>query len=206
MCSRVFLLSFIFLFINYFPSVSQVNNCDLKKDKDGIKVYTCPSDTSKFRSLVAKFELENITFTELERFLWNVDNYVNWQYNMVEASLLQKTDNQSIIYRSVVDAPWPVQNREMIVQLSVNKNLGPDQLVFSMHTVPTEYPIHEDLVRVPFSQASWTVKQVKNKLLVTYQLNIDPGGYVPPMLVNLAMAEGPYESFRTLKKLLEIKN
>ncbi len=205
MSLKSFLHSFIFVLIAYLPSVSQIKNCDLKKDEEGIKVYTCPSDTSKFRSLVAEFELENISFAELERFLWNVDNYVNWQYNMVSASLVKKVDEQSIIYRSEVDAPWPVQNREMIVQLSVNKKLDPDQLAFSMHTVPTDYPLQEDLVRVPFSQASWTVKQVKNKLVVTYQLTIDPGGYIPPLLVNLAMAEGPYESFLNLKKLLEKK-
>jgi len=206
MCSRLFLLSFIFLLITYFPSVSQVNNCDLKKDKDGIRVYTCPSDISKFRSLLAEFTIENTSFEDLQKFLWNVDNYVNWQYNMVEASLLQKTDNQSIIYRSVVDAPWPVQNREMIVQLSFRKTEKTDQLFFTMQSVATDYPLSDDLVRVPYSQASWTVKRVNTTLAVTYQLNIDPGGYVPPMLVNLAMAEGPYESFRKLKKLLEKKN
>lgn len=206
MCSRLFLLSFIFLLITYFPSVSQVNNCDLKKDKDGIKVYTCPSDTSKFRSLLAEFTIENTSFEDLQKFLWNVDNYVNWQYNMVEASLLQKTDNQSIIYRSVVEAPWPVQNREMIVQLSFRKTEKTDQLFFTMQSVATDYPLSDDLVRVPYSQASWTVKRVNTTLAVTYQLNIDPGGYVPPMLVNLAMAEGPYESFRKLKKLMEKKN
>ncbi len=204
---RLTLFIAIFLvLLNYLPGQSQTKNCDLKIDKDGIKVYTCRSDTSKFRSLITEFTLENITFEELQAFLWKVDNYVNWQYNMVDAILLKKVNEQSIIYRSEVDAPWPVQNREMIVQLSVNNNLGPDQLSFSMHTVSTDYPLSEDLTRVPYSQATWTVKRVKNKLFVTYQLNIDPGGYIPPMLVNLAMAEGPYESFHNLKNLLEKKN
>ncbi len=197
---------FLLAYLSYCVTHGQSTPCDLKKDKDGIKVYTCHSDTSKFRSLIAEFVLENITFEELHAFLWEVDNYTNWQYNMVTASLLKRVDEQSIIYRSEVDAPWPVQNREMIVQLSVNKNLGPDQLSFSMHTVSTDYPLNEGLTRVPYSQATWTVKRVKNKLFVTYQLNIDPGGYIPPMVVNLAMAEGPYESFRNLKRLLEKKN
>ena len=199
------LLSFFFCFFTSFSAHSQGKECDLRKDKDGIKVYTCHSDTSKFRSLIAEFVLENITFEELQGFLWKVDNYVNWQYKMVEASLLKKVDEQSIIYRSEVDAPWPVQNREMIAQLTVNKNLDSDKRVFSMHTIPTDYPLEEGLTRVPYSQATWTVKRLNNKLFVTYQLNIDPGGYIPPMLVNLAMAEGPYESFRNLKNLLEKK-
>ena len=205
MSFRLFLFSFLFLIIHSLPSAGQTQRCDLKKDKEGIKVYTCPSDTSKFRSLIAEFVLEDITFVELKIFLWNVDNYVNWQYNMTEATLLKKVDEQSIIYRSEIDAPWPVQNREMIVQLSVNQTLGPDQLAFSMHTVSIDYPLNKDLTRVPFSQATWTVNRVKNKLFVTYQLNIDPGGYIPSMLVNLAMAEGPYESFYNLKKLLAKK-
>lgn len=177
--------------------------CDLKKNKDGIKVYTCKTDSSKFRSLIAEFVLEEVSFEELQEFLWNVNNYVNWQYNMVSATLLKKMDDQSIIYRSEVDAPWPVENREMIVQLAVDKNSAPDQRSFIMHSVSYDYPEDEEVTRVPYSEARWTVKKTDNTLFVTYQLNIDPGGYVPPVLVNLAMAEGPYESFRNLKKLIK---
>jgi hypothetical protein len=36
-------------------------------------------------------------------------------------------------------------------------------------------------------------------------MNIDPGGYVPPFLINIAMADGPHESFSSLKKLIEHK-
>lgn len=182
---------------------SQSLPCDLKKDKDGIKVYTCKTDSSKFRSLVAEFELENVSFEELRHFLWNVTNYSNWQYNMVSSTLLKKVDDTAIIYRSEVDAPWPVENREMIVQLNALKDTANNQRTFTMHTVPFPYPETDALTRVPYSEARWTVKKVATKLYVRYELNIDPGGYVPPMLVNFAMAEGPYESFRNLKKLIE---
>lgn len=184
---------------------SQPGPCDLKKEKDGIKVYTCKTDTSKFRSLIAEFALEDVSFEELQAYLWDVDNYVNWQYNMVSATLLKKMDDQSIIYRSVVDAPWPVENREMIVRLAVDKSPSADERSYTMHSVSHDYPESEDLTRVPYSEAKWTVKKAGNTLLVTYQLNIDPGGYVPPVLVNLAMAEGPYESFHNLKNLLKKK-
>ncbi len=199
------IFTFLIFLLLSIDTQGQTTPCDLRKDKDGIKVYTCPSDSSKFRSLRAEFVLENISFETLESFLWDVNNYPKWQYNMVSATLLKKIDDTAIIYRSEVDAPWPVQNREMIVQLSVNRNLGKDKLIFSMHSVLYPYPLDENLTRIPYSKASWQVRNVNNTLIVTYTLHIDPGGYVPPMLVNLAMAEGPYESFRSLKKLLENK-
>jgi len=184
------------------PAYSQVSNCNLKRDKDGIKVYTCKSDTSKFRSLMAEFVLEDTSLEELETFMWDVKNYVNWQYNMIEANLVKKLNEQEMIYWSVVDAPWPVDDRELLVQFSVNRQT-PNQLSFFIYSVSYDYPIKDGLIRVPFSQASWHVTKLGANLQVKYTLNIDPGGYVPPILVNMAMADGPYESFRNLKNLIE---
>ena len=196
----LFLLLFTF---NAFLSFSQ-SECDLKKDKDGIKVFTCKSDSSKFRTLVAEFDLENTSLETLENFLWDVDNYVNWQYNMVESGLIKRINDQVMIYRSEIDAPWPVEDREMLVQFSVIRDL-PDELTFLIYTITYDYPLKENVLRVPYSHATWQVKRNGNSLHVKYTMKINPGGYVPPMLVNLAMAEGPYVSFLNLKKRIEKK-
>lgn len=195
-------IAFLLFTLNSFPSYAQ-SDCDLKKNKDGIKVYTCKSDSSKFRSLIAEFDLENTTPEMLENFLWDVDNYVNWQYDMVESSLIKKINDHEMIYRSEIDAPWPVDDRELLVQFYVNRSLAPDQLVFLIYSITYDYPIKEGVIRVPYSKASWQVTKTGTGLHVKYSLNIDPGGHVPSWLVNIAMAEGPYVSFRNLKKLIE---
>lgn len=197
-------LLFLLFTFNAFLSFGQ-SECDLKKDKDGIKVYTCKSDSSKFRSLVAEFDLENTSLQTLENFLWDVDNYVNWQYNMVESALIKRINDQVMIYRSEIDAPWPVEDREMLVQFSVIRDQLPDELTFLIYTITYDYPLKENVLRVPYSNATWQVKRNGNSLHVKYVMKINPGGYVPPMLVNLAMAEGPYVSFLNLKKMIEKK-
>lgn len=182
---------------------AQPEDCDLKKDKEGIKVYTCKSDTSKFRSLRAEFQIEDCEVAELEKFLFNVPNFIHWQYNALEVNLLQQGDRQ-IIYRLVIDAPWPVENRELIMQLTA----GPESatgISFHMNTIAYTYPMQDDLTRVPFSEARWKVEKHNRALKVTYEMNIDPGGYVPPLLVNMAMADGPYQSFSNLKRLIQRK-
>lgn len=190
----------LFLFLKSLVSLGQQVPCDLKKYQEGIQVYTCKSDASKFRSLRAEFLIENTTITELEAFLFNVPNYVNWQYNAAEATLLERVDSQTMIYRLVIDAPWPVDNRELIVRFAVQKES--EQVMFTMNTIASDYPLSEDLIRVPFSQARWEVTPIHNDLHVNYYMNINPGGFVPPVLVNIAMAEGPYQSFRNLKRLI----
>jgi hypothetical protein len=60
--------------------------------------------------------------------------------------------------------------------------------------------MQSNLLRVPFFFATYQVSLVdETSIKIIYTLKIDPGGYVPPWLVNLAMAEGPYISFKNLK-------
>lgn len=181
---------------------SQSNECDLKRDKDGIKVYTCNSD-NKFKSLKAEFVLENTSIEKLETFLRDVSNYPTWQYNMTEAKVLGRKDASELIYRSVIDAPWPLEDRELIMRFWSDK-AQTDYVYFYMENTSFDYPIDGELIRVPFMKGQWRVKQLKNNTLyVEYFLRIDPGGTVPAWLVNIAMADGPHHSFRNLLEQLK---
>jgi hypothetical protein len=192
------------LLVISFESFSQSKDCKLKKDSDGILIYACKAENDKFKSLKAEFTINNTTIDELMAFLKNVDNYPKWQYNMVTAKILEKKTAEMMITRSEIDAPWPVQNRELIVQYEIIPNAARNQLHIITNAVPTyPYPASEDLVRVPASHAEWNVVQSGTNLKVTYIMNIDPGGSVPAWIINMAIAEGPHHTFVNLKKALE---
>ncbi|MFZ2907319.1 MAG: hypothetical protein WAZ98_14040 [Cyclobacteriaceae bacterium] len=197
------ILLIIFFLVTLFAS-GQSAECTLKKEKDGIKVYTCKSDTSKFRSLKAEFTINNTSLENLKTFLFTVPTYMKWQYNVLEATLVKSINDHEMIYRVVIDAPWPLDNREMIVRFTAVIH-DQDHANFYINTIASDIPQQDDLVRIPYSTASWTIVRMNNVLQVTYKMNINPGGYVPPLLVNMAMADGPHQSFRNLKRLLEAK-
>ena len=194
-------LSF-FLFIAAVATQAQSDNCDLKRDRDGIKVYTCKSDNDKFKSLRAEFVLENVTVQELETFLRDVPNYPMWQYNMVKAEILESRGEKEIVYRSEVDAPWPVEDRELLMRFWSEKDEA-GNTYFNMENTSYSYPLNEDLVRVPYMKGRWKVITTSNNTLkINYVMHINPGGMVPAWLVNIAMAEGPHHSFKNLREQL----
>jgi hypothetical protein len=200
MVMKVFMILFCLVATEVY---SQSNECDLKRDKDGVKVYTCKSDYDKFKSLKAEFVLENTSIEKLEAFLRDVSNYPTWQYNMTEAKVLAWKDANELIYRSVIDAPWPLEDRELIMRFWSDDNQG-DYVYFYMENTSFDYPIDEELIRVPFMKGQWRVKRtMNNSLYVEYFLRIDPGGTVPAWLVNIAMADGPHHSFRSLIEQLK---
>jgi len=185
------------------PAFGQ-NDCELKKEKGDLKVYTCSSADSKLNILKAELMLEDTSFRELLDFVNDIDNYVHWQYNTIEARVLQTRD-KSVVFRTVVDAPWPLSGREMIMEHSARFDSARQVLEIESRTVSYDYPLDDELIRVPLSVAKWNVSSLNNSLRIEYTLRIDPGGSVPPWLVNIAMTEGPFNSFIKLKEALKRK-
>ena len=198
---RGLLILFCCISINSF---CQLTNCSLKKQAHEIKVYTCKTDHGRFKTIKAEFLLKNTSIAELRAFLMQVENYPTWQYNMIHAELIQKISDYEISYISEIDAPWPVEDREMVINFKISPDITIQQMQIDMHTFQSGRPVKEGFLRVPFMHGRWNVKSIyENSLQVEYILEIDPGGSIPAWLVNFAMAEGPYVSFRNLKNQLE---
>jgi hypothetical protein len=194
--------SIIFCFVSLSSLYAQ-KDCKLKKDLDSIKVYTCHNDTSRFKSIVAEFTLHT-TLDQLAQFVFDTPNYTTWQFNTIEAQTIRKISSSEQIYHTVIEAPWPVIDRDMVVRMRIQRS---DQNMV-IHTESEEgiLPRKELYIRVPSSRGMWIVKEKnKNILQIKYTMQIDPGGAVPSWLVNWVCAQAPYESFKNLKAILENK-
>jgi hypothetical protein len=193
------LLSILLIFC--IPAVNPTD-CKLKRDEDGVKVYTCKAEGAKLKSLRAEFFLKGVKIDELETFLMDVKGYTSWQYNMIESTVIKKVSDQDVIYRTEVEAPWPVENRELIVRYTSQRDTIKQTMDIVIENIDMQYPRKDDVVRVPSSYATWRISTHGNDLKIEYALRIDPGGSVPAWLVNIAMADGPHHSFRNLKRML----
>lgn len=178
----------------------QQPECILKKESEGIKVYTCKTENEKFKSIRAEFELENISAQELSSFVLNVNTYTTWQYNTIEAEKLSSPKTDGMVYRAIVDAPWPVENRELVLSIKAVEETTHTSIY--VNSVSYDQPTPKGMVRVPYVSAYWKLISKGSALQVYYTLKIDPGGLVPAWLANIAMAEGPYISFKNLKAQL----
>jgi hypothetical protein len=178
----------------------------LVKDQDGIKVYTRRIASEKFKEVRANFEL-NATEDQLVGILENIPHHKDWSYGTKRTFVISKKNKDTIIYYSEVSLPWPLSNRDLVLQLSFSRDSVDHSLHIQAKSIPGMLPANPTLVRVPFSVASWDVKILPNKLLsIQYTLSTDPGGALPAWLVNFAASVGPYNSFQKLKALIGKEN
>jgi hypothetical protein len=195
-----------FSLIIYWDSTAQ-GNCKLQTDKDSIQVYTCPVKESKYKAIKAEFAL-SATYSQAVAMILDIDRLHRWQYKTVSAKLLKQINEKELIYHTEVQTPSVTNNRDFVIDLSIEQIASTKELVVKAISKPDYIPTKKKVVRVPFSEAIWHIKSVgKNKLWVVYEIKIDFGGEVPAWVVNMAAPLAPYETFKAMRaEIVDYRN
>ena len=189
-----------------FTSLLQVQAQDkweLKKNENGIEVYARQLANSKLKEIRVICELD-ATLAELVSVLQDVSNHKTWVYSTRNSYLVKKINANTLIYYTESDLPWPVSDRDLIVELQVNPQPENQQYIIRAKGISDYLPPKPNLVRVPYSLALWKITPVpENKIKIDYTFSVDPGGSIPAWLINSTAAIGPYNSFIKLREILK---
>jgi hypothetical protein len=178
----------------------------LKREKDGINIYSRPSDYSKFNDIRVDMDLPG-TIEQLAAILRDVDNYTDWVYATRTSQLIKKVSENEVIYYAEVGTPWPAANRDYYADMKITFNPFNHSMSVVSVGVKDYQPEKKDLVRVPMSRGYWTVTtQSCGKVHLQYILQIDPGGAIPAWILNSFATKAPIETFSSLRKKMEELN
>jgi len=170
----------------------------LKKDEDGIRVYTSSTANSNFKSIKVVCMVK-ATQCQLVAFLLDLTHQHDWVYNTKNTTLLKTVKSNELIFYSEVSVPWPCTNRDYIAHFVINQ-VSPQLLTIDSHAEPGLLPVKAGLVRVEKSIAHWEVTTVPGGLEIVYTLQFDPGGDVPAWLTNMFVTKGPLQTFQRLRE------
>ena len=189
-----------------FLPVRDRNEWTLRREKDGINIYSRPSDFSKFNDIRVDMDLPG-TIDQLAAILRDVNTYSDWVYATRTARLVRNVSENELIYYAEVGTPWPAANRDYYADLRITINTANRSMSVFSNGLKDYQPEKKDLVRIPMSKGSWTVStEPGKKIHLQYILQIDPGGAVPAWILNNFATRGPIETFTNLKKKMEDLN
>ena len=176
----------------------------LRKDKNGIKVFSRPTKNFKFDELKVECEIDG-RLSQLAALLFDVNKQYQWAYKTIKSQLLKQVTAEDVFFYTEIEVPWPYQNRDMVVHMVMRQNPITKVLTVEAKNTDNYLPVKEDIVRLKYSNAIWTVTPVGNKKLkIDYRLQLDIGENVPAWLANLFSVNGPYESFSNLKEKIKL--
>lgn len=159
----------------------------LKKEKDGIKVYSLPWTDSD----VLVFKADAVIDTPLSPLLAlmvDIENYVRWIGGCKGSKVLHKASDTEYIGHVLINGILIFRDRDFIVHAKGFQ--GPESRIISVQYTSLDgyLPKSRDAVRVTDNQGSWTaVPLAENRVRLIWQGRLDPGGWFPTWLLRLLM-------------------
>lgn len=183
------------------PLVAQ--SWDLVKEQDGINIYTRQEAGKSLKTYrattVIRAPAEKV-FTLIE----DVNHTEWWDPNLSQIKVLAYEKNKLARYYLVYDSPWPVENRDLCVDVTVS--IDPVRSIYTVSAVPLTgvIPEREDRVRIRDYRQTWTVSSagvnVANVVLEGY---MDPAGNIPDWISNMLVIGSPINTIGGLRRRLE---
>ncbi len=171
--------------------------------RDGIVVSRRLVEGRAFPQLLAVGDVPG-TPQEVLAILLDVPAHVKWFPDSMESRTVRRLDSWRSITYSRNDAPWPVSDREVVVENAVNWSGAPSKLVVTFHAVAAPaVPRARGTVRMQKATGSYTIEDSGGgRSIVRYELDADPGGSLPAWLVTVQSTRNPLGAIAGLRARL----
>ena len=152
--------------------------------------------------LKAVFQIKT-SLSSIVALLNDVESYPQWVYRCETSKILLKTSEKHLIRYQTIVAPWPVDNRDVVLEVNYSQDEKTKIVYQKVNALPNYAPKVAGHVRIPEFRAIWTLNPLKNGIVeIQYELLVNPGGVIPAWLVNMAMIDGPYDTSLNMKTWL----
>ena len=132
--------------------------------------------------------------------------FPKWGHNIKEANILERSGDTLQVYYSVANAPFPYKDRDGIYLNRFRWQKETKTLRVDIEILEDYLALNKKYVRVK-GYGYWELQVLsKNKILLTFSMQIDPGGSIPSWLANMFVDDTPFNTLLNLKELLESGN
>ncbi len=175
-------------------------NWTLKKDDNGIKIYTRPvadETLDEYKAItVVNTKIDNVVSE-----LLTAPNYEDSCEPGISYYIKQLSDNQHVFYAHK-PLPWPIRDRDIITLLTVEK-ISDLKYKLILESLPDAIPEKEKTIRIKKLMGYWLLEADGNTTKITQQLFVNPEGTLPAFVINNLLIKGPFKTFSELKETLK---
>ncbi len=175
------------------------------KEKDNIFLYTRKEAGENLKSFKGVMVV-HATMNAVTDLISNPNNHDWWDEHLSEIRVLQIENARHFQYYLVYDVPWPLSDRDLVVDARVTVNPATGTYVIYSTPLNGVVPEKEGVVRIKNYWQKWTVQPMDAGMIrITLEGYVDPGGNVPSWLYNMVITESPLKVMRGVRQRVEVQ-
>ena len=175
----------------------------LVKDDEHIKAWVEEGSMSEIKGVKVESIVE-ASLSQLVSIIKDAEHHKDWVFLNNDAYTLSVQDYCHWTYYGQTDAPWPVTDRDCIVESELTQDTKTKTVIITGFAHASLIPENEDYVRIKKSKSMWKLTPLENgKIDISFELKVDAGGNIPKWLANMAVSKGPYKTMQGLIKIID---
>lgn len=185
------------------PAVSQPGTWEVIEERDGIVVSQRPVEDRAFPRVRAVGEVRGTPY-EILAILLDVPSHVGWLPDCVASTVLRRLGPWRHVIYMRTDAPWPVADREAVVENEVIFLDPPLKVKVKFDAISApEIARGRGTVRMKSLSGFYAIEAIDaERSLVHYEIDADPAGSLPAWLVTMQSTRNPLQTLTGLRRRL----
>jgi hypothetical protein len=173
----------------------------LRKEVDGIKVWTAPRPATKFH----QFKATAAVAADMEHLIAvfkDIENTPLWYDRITENKILESPSENEAIYTVVMDMPWPIKDRIAVVKAHIEYEDQQKKVIIYAEHHPYQID-RSGYVYVDDIRSSWILQDLGDGLIsIQHEGYMDPSGSIPAWLARSSIEDGPINTIKNLRNYL----
>jgi hypothetical protein len=200
------LLLFLLLFAGPLAGQTKFKPEDWKlvTDRDEIKVYMAHDSSATIKTFRGVTVLPMEDFRSIGAAFDDYDFVASWLHMVSEIEGLERESEFDRHVYIKTRLPWPVSDRD--APLWVGLEQRDDHAVYiPFRDLKERLPEKDGFVRIPKMRGFFLFRPLEpGRVRLTFQVVLDPGGYVPNWLANMILRDIPYFSLKRLHRVINL--
>ncbi len=177
---------------------------DLKKDKNGIRVYTKSVSGSNFKAFKGETVLD-AGLSQVIAVIKDVEAYAEWMPSSKRSEELHHPSEVHQIYYLSTKAPWPVSDRDGVYECRIQHDHNTRTTTVRIKALPDYVPEKDNHVRITRTDGFWRLTDLGDgRTEVHYEVLAEPGGNIPAWLAQAKVVSVPYETLLGMKERVKL--
>jgi hypothetical protein len=174
----------------------------LVTDRDGVRVFMAHNDDSAIKTFRGEAVIPMSDFRSIGNQVNDYEFIASWMHMISSISELGRDSDTDRQIWVTTRLPWPVSNRDAALDLELRQDPDTGTVIIAYEANNTLMEPQSGYVRMPALKGMLRFTPLKpGEVHLTFEVVLDPGGYIPAWIANLILRDIPYFSLRRYQRV-----